>query len=132
MKIKVKKEVAIVDLLALHYANEIKATTYISNNGGSVTFKPNGLYDMENVSHEDMFEVEYLDEITLDTRIPNLAQVWTMNNKPRITMYHDCTIQEFIDNEKEYPPVEKEGLMLYMVDDSRTMTMIYNGKELVK
>lgn len=132
MKVKVKKEVPIVNLLALHYANEIETTTYISDNGGIVSFKPGGLYDMDNVSHEDMFVVEYKEELTLNTEIPSMASVWTMNNIPRITMYHECTIQDFLDNEIEYPSASNEKLMLYMVNDDRTMTLIYKNGEMVE
>ncbi|PTH38565.1 hypothetical protein [Staphylococcus agnetis] len=133
VKIKTKKEMELPELLRWASDNGIKNDEINGDQGSTVFFNENGWVSTPTfINLEETFEVEIEEEITEDTIIPNLAQVWTMNNKPRVTMYHECTIQDFIDDEIEYPSAYNEKLMLYMVNDGRTMTLIYKYGEMVK
>ncbi|WP_415410904.1 hypothetical protein [Staphylococcus agnetis] len=132
MKIKTIKKMTLPELIQWGWDN--KAIGRFEGDKGSLVLFDANSWVISNkfVCSEETFEVEYLDEITPDTIIPNLAHVWTMNNKPRVTMYHECTIQDFIDDAIEYPSASNEKLMLYMVNDDRTMTLIYKDGGMVE
>lgn len=133
VKIKVKKEVTIVDLFALHYAREIKSKIYTSNNGGRVIFKLNDLYDIENGSYEDMFEVEVEEEIDENTAIPRLLEVRNAvpSNK---TEWKDLKIlKSYLYGNHSISEIKNEySVAIYMLNDDYTMTLIWKNGEMVK
>ncbi|NJH83276.1 hypothetical protein [Staphylococcus agnetis] len=134
VKIKVKKEMTLPELIQWGWDNKIENEKFYGSLRGCVHFDNYyciGIDEYGVVKPEETFEVEVEEEITEETIIPNMASVWTMNNKPRVTMFHECTIQDFIDDYIEYPPASNEKLMLYMVNDDRTMTLIYKNGEMV-
>lgn len=129
VKMKVKKEVTIVDVLALDYARKIKSKIYTSNNGGRVIFKLNGLYDMENVSHEDMFEVEVEEEITEQSVIPKLVVIYDDGYAIHTTTFQDTSIDTVLSDET----VENgERIAFYMLNDDMTMTLLWRNGGMVE
>ncbi|WP_214540451.1 hypothetical protein [Staphylococcus pseudintermedius] len=131
MKIKVKKEMNLPQFIEWAWENSIKHKEFTGSRNGIVEFDFRGWVRTDLIEPDEIFTVEMEEEITPDTIIPNMASVWTMNNKPRVTMYHECTIQDFINDAIEYPSASNEKLMLYMVNDDRTMTLIYKNGEMV-
>ncbi|MCE5798002.1 hypothetical protein JL773_11225 [Staphylococcus pseudintermedius] len=131
MKTKTKKEMSLHELIQWAWDNDVKNRSFTGTCGGEVDFDRDGFCHSDLIEPDETFTVEMEEEITPDTIIPNMASVWTMNNKPRVTMYHECTIQDFINDAIEYPSASNEKLMLYMVNDDRTMTLIYKNGEMV-
>ncbi|MDK4100458.1 hypothetical protein O0G41_13135, partial [Staphylococcus pseudintermedius] len=77
MKIKVKKEMNLHQLIQWARENNVKGETFTSNYGRNVKFYSDGSFNtMEPIYHWDTFTVKAEEEITERTVIPLLLEVY--------------------------------------------------------
>ncbi|EGQ3936728.1 hypothetical protein GH125_05525, partial [Staphylococcus pseudintermedius] len=77
MKIKVKKEINLHQLIRWAQENNVKGETFTSNYGRNVKFYSDGSFNtMEPIYHWDTFTVKAEEEITERTVIPLLLEVY--------------------------------------------------------
>ncbi|KAB2215119.1 hypothetical protein [Staphylococcus epidermidis] len=134
VRIKRKVEMALSELIEWGLENGIKSRRFTSNrlnskyvgfdSLGGVCF--NGLYSY---LLEDTFTVEVEEEITEETKINKLVEVYR-NIEDTILftdLHHDYSISEVKDNE-EYAVCSRA---FYILNDDFNMTLIWKDGELV-
>ncbi|HCA7797128.1 TPA: hypothetical protein K8122_001506 [Staphylococcus pseudintermedius] len=130
MKIKVKKEMNLHQLIQWARENNVKGETFTSNYGRNVKFYSDVSFNtMEPIYHWDTFTVEAEEEITEDTKISTLIELFVSDYGKIIHTYHRTSIGEAIG--EVHKGAEALPTAFYMLNDDMTMTLIWKDGELV-
>ncbi|GAB0235593.1 hypothetical protein [Staphylococcus pseudintermedius] len=131
MKIKVKKEMNLHQLIQWARENNVKGETFTSNYGRNVKFYSDGSFNtMEPIYHWDTFTVKAEEEITEDTKISTLIELFVSGYGQIIHTYYGTSIREVIG--EVVKGVDALPKAFYMLNDDMTMTLIWKDGELVK
>lgn len=134
VKIKRKVEMTLPELIEWGFKNNITHNTFESNGPiyKRVVFDINnrlGFPDTYFFTSEDTFAVEVEEEVTEETKINKLVEVYR-NIEDTILftdLHHDYSISEVKDNE-EYAVCSRA---FYILNDDFNMTLIWKDGELV-
>lgn len=132
MKIKVKKEMNLHQLIQWARENNVKGETFTSYYGREVKFYSDDSFNtMEPIYHFDTFTVEAEEEITERTVIPLLVETYlSSKGEPSCYSYRNKSINYILENNKYYnntPPKH-----IYNLNDDMTMTLIWKDGEMVE
>ena len=134
VKIKQKVEMTLPELIDWGFKNEIKNIEFVSNffEKKSVIFNLSGWAEFSDeyaYLPEDTFTVEVEEEVTEETKINKLVEVYR-NIEDTILftdLHHDYSISEVKDNE-EYAVCSRA---FYILNDDFNMTLIWKDGGLV-
>ncbi|EJD5708713.1 hypothetical protein Q7221_001499 [Staphylococcus pseudintermedius] len=131
MKIKKKVKMNLHELIQWARENNVKGETFTSNYGRNVKFYSDVSFNtMEPIYHWDTFTVEAEEEITEDTVIPFIVELYTNNHGLKETSMHlDNTISNILSINKI---LMRKNSIFYMINDDATMTLIWKDGELVE
>ncbi|HDV6046369.1 TPA: hypothetical protein RJJ88_000075 [Staphylococcus pseudintermedius] len=131
MKIKVKKEMNLHELIKWAWENDVKGKTFKSNRGKKVKFYSIGGFNvLEPIWGHDTFKVEVEELITEDTKISTLIELFVSDYGKIIHTYHRTSIGEAIG--EVHKGAEALPTAFYMLNDDMTMTLIWKDGELLK
>ncbi|HCG2202645.1 TPA: hypothetical protein NJO11_002066 [Staphylococcus pseudintermedius] len=131
MKFKTKKEMSLHELIQWAWENDVKGKTFKSNRGKKVKFYSIGGFNvMEPIWGHDIFNVEVEEEITEETEIPVLVELFMSGLDEIIHTYHRTSIGEAIG--EVHKGAEALPTAFYMLNDDMTMTLIWKDGELVE
>ncbi|EGQ3200345.1 hypothetical protein IS813_002663 [Staphylococcus pseudintermedius] len=130
MKIKVKKEMNLLELIEYIKKNEIADKVFFDKKGkGKVVVGDDRYLYMTDLNLTDTFTVETVEEITEDTVIPFIVELYTNNHGLKETSMHlDNTISNILSINKI---LMRKNSIFYMINDDATMTLIWKDGELV-
>ncbi|EGQ2926975.1 hypothetical protein EEJ50_08825 [Staphylococcus pseudintermedius] len=131
MKIKVKKEMNLLELIEYIKKNEIADKVFFDKKGkGKVVVGDDRHLYMTDLNLTDTFTVETVEEITEDTVIPFIVELYTNNHGLKETSMHlDNTISNILSINKI---LMRKNSIFYMINDDATMTLIWKDGELVE
>ncbi|EGQ3233462.1 hypothetical protein NAC37_000349 [Staphylococcus pseudintermedius] len=131
MNIKVKKEMNLLELIEYIKKNEIADKVFFDNKGkGKVEVGDDRYLYMNDLNLTDTFTVETVEEITEDTVIPFIVELYTNNHGLKETSMHlDNTISNILSINKI---LMRKNSIFYMINDDATMTLIWKDGELVE
>ncbi|HEC2192597.1 TPA: hypothetical protein R1935_001229 [Staphylococcus delphini] len=131
MKIKVKKEMNLHQLIQWARENNVKGETFTSNYGRMVKFYSDVSFNtMEPIYHWDTFTVEVEEEIKEETVIPFIVELYVNNHGVKETSMHlDNTISNILSINKI---LMRKNSILYMLNDDATMTLLWKEGEMVE
>lgn len=132
VKIKVKKEMNLPELIQWGWDNKSKNREFYSENGKKVIFNSNGnVKPKVYFKPEDTFTVEVEEEITEETEIPILVEVYkTLGGYLSSAAYSNKSINYILDANERYQ--RQPSKAFYMLNDDYTMTLIWKDGEMVK
>ncbi|HAR6339414.1 TPA: hypothetical protein I1770_001058 [Staphylococcus pseudintermedius] len=131
MNIKVKKEMNLLELIEYIKKNEIADKVFFDNKGkGKVVVGDDRYLYMTDLNLTDTFTVETVEEITEDTVIPFIVELYTNNHGLKETSMHlDNTTSNILSINKI---LMRKNSIFYMINDDATMTLIWKDGELVE
>ncbi|HAR6525749.1 TPA: hypothetical protein I1848_002586 [Staphylococcus pseudintermedius] len=131
MNIKVKKEMNLLELIEYIKKNEIADKVFFDNKGkGKVVVGDDRYLYITDLNLTDTFTVETVEEITEDTVIPFIVELYTNNHGLKETSMHlDNTISNILSINKI---LMRKNSIFYMINDDATMTLIWKDGELVE
>lgn len=131
MKIKKKVKMNLHELIQWAWENDVKGKTFKSNRGKKVKFYSIGGFNvLEPIWGHDTFTVEAEEEITEETEIPVLVELFMSGLDEIIHTYHRTSIGETIG--EVHKGAEALPTAFYMLNDDMTMTLIWKDGELVE
>ncbi|ENY5551356.1 hypothetical protein NVR04_00495 [Staphylococcus pseudintermedius] len=130
MKIKVKKEINLHQLIRWAQENNVKGETFTSNYGRNVKFYSDGSFNtMEPIYHWDTFTVKAEEEITERTVIPLLLEVYEFEGELVFLPQKRSTIESLLKQSDREENITTK--ILYLINDDGTLTLIWKDGELV-
>ncbi|EIO0116866.1 hypothetical protein O0C62_09125 [Staphylococcus pseudintermedius] len=130
MKIKVKKEMNLHQLIQWARENNVKGETFTSNYGRTVKFYSDGSFNtMVPIFHWDTFTVEAEEEITERTVIPLLLEVYEFEGELVFLPQKRSTIESLLEESDREENITTK--ILYLINDDGTLTLIWKDGELV-
>ncbi|USR21276.1 hypothetical protein [Staphylococcus aureus] len=135
MKIKVKKEMRLDELIEWAWDNPGLATgrNFYPQTKSDIDYKCFSLYDGRNciikgfVSADDTFEVEFEEDITEETKVDRLIELFEIQEGDyNSTLYENTSIKECLYG--RCVPTKA----FYILNDDMTMTLIWKDGELVE
>ncbi|EGQ2938055.1 TPA: hypothetical protein REO56_002203 [Staphylococcus pseudintermedius] len=130
MKIKVKKEMNLHQLIQWARENNVKGETFTSNYGRKVKFYSDGSFNtMEPIYHWDTFTVKAEEEITERTVIPLLLEVYEFEGELVFLPQKRSTIESLLKQSDREENITTK--ILYLINDDGTLTLIWKDGELV-
>ncbi|HDJ6545376.1 TPA: hypothetical protein PQ887_002752 [Staphylococcus aureus] len=135
MKIKVKKEMRLDELIKWAWDNPGLATgrKFYPQTKSDIDYKCFSLYDGRNciikgfVSADDTFEVEFEEDITEETKVDRLIELFEIQEGDyNSTLYENTSIKECLYG--RCVPTKA----FYILNDDMTMTLIWKDGELVE
>ncbi|MBC8682599.1 hypothetical protein FXW00_03890 [Staphylococcus pseudintermedius] len=130
MKIKVKKEMNLHELIKWAWENGAKGKTFTSNHGRKVKFYSDGSFNtLEDIFRYDVFTVETVEEITEETKIPTLIELFVSGYGQIIHTYYRTSIREAIG--EVVKGVDALPKAFYILNDDMTMTLIWKDGKMV-
>ncbi|MCE5604001.1 hypothetical protein JL804_05785 [Staphylococcus pseudintermedius] len=132
MKIKVKKEMNLLELIEYIKKNEIADKVFFDNKGkGKVVVGDDRYLYMTDLNLTDTFTVEVEEEITKETVIPLLLELCEYRDGSLISgLIRECSTKEALYN-NEIMGFTTHALYIFNNDD-KSMTLIWRDGELVK
>ncbi|HGH0851259.1 TPA: hypothetical protein ACJHH9_001141 [Staphylococcus pseudintermedius] len=130
MKIKVKKEMNLPQFIEWAWENSIKHKEFTGSRNGIVEFDFRGWVRTDLIEPDEFFEVEVEEEITEDTKIPTLIELFVSGYGQIIHTYYRTSIRETIG--EVVKGVDALPKAFYILNDDMTMTLIWKDGELVK
>lgn len=128
-KIKVKKYMDLAELIQWGWDNKIKNREFYSENGKKAIFNSNGNFKPKvYFKPEDTFTVEIEEEITEDTVITNLVEVYEYNEIMESVAHGECSITNALGEEAD----DVSRLAFYMLNDDMTMTLLWRNGGMVE
>ncbi|EJL8315744.1 hypothetical protein NM106_001441 [Staphylococcus pseudintermedius] len=129
MKIKVKKEMNLHQLIQWARENNVKGETFTSNYGRNVKFYSDASFNtMEPIYHWDTFTVKAEEEITERTVIPLLLEVYEYDRTLVLEVRKKKSIKDLLDSD-DYDGVTIKAF--HIINDDSTHTLIWKDGELV-
>ncbi|MDK3722652.1 hypothetical protein O0B00_04385, partial [Staphylococcus pseudintermedius] len=130
MKIKVKKEMNLHQLIQWARENNVKGETFTSNYGRNVKFYSDGSFNtMEPIYHWDTFTVKAEEEITERTVIPLLLEVYEYEGELVFLPNEEKSIKKLLEQSDLEENITTKTL--YIINDDGTLTLIWKDGELV-
>lgn len=130
MKIKVKKEINLHQLIRWAQENNVKGGTFTSNYGRKVKFYSDGSFNtLEPIFRYDLFTVEAEEEITERTVIPLLLEVYEHEGELVFLPQKRSTIESLLEESDREENITTK--ILYLINDDGTLTLIWKDGELV-
>lgn len=130
MKIKVKKEMNLHQLIQWARENNVKGETFTSNYGRAVKFYSDVSFNtMVPIFHWDTFTVEAEEEITERTVIPLLLEVYEFEGELVFLPQKRSTIKSLLKQSDLEENITTKTL--YLINDDGTLTLIWKDGELV-
>ncbi|EHS7159209.1 hypothetical protein AADH56_000866 [Staphylococcus pseudintermedius] len=131
MKIKVKKEMNLLELIEYIKKNEIADKVFFDNKGkGKVVVGDDRYLYMTDLNLTETFTVEVEEEITEETEILILVELFVSDYGLIIHTYYRTSIREAIG--EVVKGVDASPKAFYILNDDMTMTLIWKDGELVK
>lgn len=131
MKIKVKKEMNLLELIEYIKKNEIADKVFFDNKGkGKVVVGDDRYLYMTDLNLTETFTVEVEEEITEDTKIPTLVELFVSDYGQIIHTYHRTSIREVIG--EVVKGVDALPKAFYILNDDYTMTLIWEDGKMVE
>lgn len=128
-KIKVKKYMDLAELIQWGWDNKIKNREFYSENGKKAIFNSNGNFKPKvYFKPEDTFTVEVEEEITEETVITNLVEVYEYNEIMESAAHGECSITNALGEEVD----NVSRLAFYMLNDDMTMTLLWRNGGMVE
>ncbi len=130
MKIKTKKEMKLPELIEWAWDNDVRSRMFIGSGDGIVKFGIGGMVtNLEYVEADETFKVEVEEEITEDTVIPNLLEVYKNGlGNLSVEVYKNKTIRHIL----EIDAFRVDIKAFYILNDDITMTLIWKDGEMVE
>lgn len=131
MKIKVKKEMNLLELIEYIKKNEIADKVFFDNKGkGKVVVGDDRHLYMTDLNLTDTFTVEVEEVITEETEIPVLVELFMSDYGLIIHTYYRTSIREAIG--EVVKGVDALPKAFYILNDDYTMTLIWEDGEMVE
>ncbi|MBU7229221.1 hypothetical protein [Staphylococcus pseudintermedius] len=131
MKIKVKKEINLHQLIRWAQENNVKGETFTSDYGREVKFYSDGSFNtLEPIFRYDLFIVEVEEEITERTVIPLLLEVYEYEGELVILPQKRSTIESLLGESDLEENITTKTL--YLINDDGTLTLVWKDGELVE
>ncbi|EIE3775700.1 hypothetical protein LDG84_002568 [Staphylococcus pseudintermedius] len=130
MKFKTKKEMTLPQLIEWAWENSIKHKEFTGSRNGIVEFDFRGWVRTDLIEPDEFFEVEVEEEITEDTKIPTLIELFVSGYGQIIHTYYRTSIRETIG--EVVKGVDALPKAFYILNDDMTMTLIWRDGELIK
>ncbi|EOD4260662.1 hypothetical protein ACJQPB_000983 [Staphylococcus pseudintermedius] len=112
------------------WENSIKHKEFTGSRNGIVEFDFRGWVRTDLIEPDEFFEVEVEEEITEDTKIPTLIELFVSGYGQIIHTYYRTSIRETIG--EVVKGVDALPKAFYILNDDMTMTLIWKDGELVK
>ncbi|MDT0896746.1 hypothetical protein RNS31_13180 [Staphylococcus pseudintermedius] len=131
MKIKVKKEMNLHQLIKWARENNVKGETFTSNYGRAVKFYSDVSFNtMVPIFHWDTFTVEAEEEITERTVIPLFLEVYEYEGELVFLPQKEKSIKDLLEESDLEENITTKTL--YIINDDGTLTLIWRDGELIK
>lgn len=131
MKIKVEKEMNLLELIEYIKKNEIADKVFFDNKGkGKVVVGDDRHLYMTDLNLTDTFTVEVEEVITEETEIPVLVELFMSGLGKIIHTYHRTSIGEAMG--EVVKGVDTLPKAFYILNDDYTMTLIWEDGEMVE
>lgn len=126
VKIKVKKEMDLIELIKWGFKNKIKDKLFFSSDAGTVNFNEIGGVSVNAIRQDTTFTVEVEEEITEETVVPKLIEFCDDDND---SVGFSClyNIETRIEDMKDH-----NSIAFYMINDDMTMTLLWRNGEMVE
>ncbi|EGQ3351210.1 hypothetical protein G0U15_001134 [Staphylococcus pseudintermedius] len=130
MKIKKEVEMNLHELIKWAWENDVKGKTFTSNHGRKVKFYSDGSFNtLEDIFRYDIFTVEVEEEVTEETVIPNLLEVYEYDSTLVLEVRKDKSIKDLLDSD-DYDGVTIKAF--HIINDDGTHTLIWKDGEMVE
>ncbi|HCT0360841.1 hypothetical protein O0C76_11470 [Staphylococcus pseudintermedius] len=129
MKIKKKVKMNLHELIQWAWENSIKHKEFTGSRNGIVEFDFRGWVRTDLIEPDEFFEVEVEEEITEDTKIPTLIELFVSGYGQIIHTYYRTSIRETIG--EVVKGVDALPKAFYILNDDMTMTLVWKDGELV-
>ncbi|AJC95783.1 hypothetical protein ACFDHY_06765 [Staphylococcus hyicus] len=132
MKYKVKKQMTLPELIQWGWDNEIENMFFRSSDGSEVHFELEGNFNTEEyIAFNETFEVEVEEEITEETFIPKLIEVYkNVRGESFSFSYSNKSINHVLNINELYQ--NRPTKAFYMLNDDCTMTLLWRNGEMVE
>ncbi|WP_462129274.1 hypothetical protein LPA55_03080 [Staphylococcus pseudintermedius] len=131
MKIKVKKEMNLLELIEYIKKNEIADKVFFGKKGkGKVVVGDDRHLYMTDLNLTDTFTVEAEEEITEETVIPLLLEVYEYDERLRMRLNKNLSIKAVLDESLDDLLFDPRAF--HILNDDMTMTLIWKDGELLK
>lgn len=133
VKIKVEKNMNLLELIDWAWKNGVKEKAFYSNiDGGSLYFDMAQTVSIEHlITKDETFTVEVEEEITQETKLPKCLEIYfddKVAKADEINVYMDKSIGEILQESKIYQFKTKA---IYLFGDNGNLTPIWKDGELV-
>ncbi|WP_242449608.1 hypothetical protein [Staphylococcus delphini] len=130
MKIKVNKEFKLLELFEYIKKNEIADKVFFDNKGkGKVVVGDDRYLYMTDLNLTDTFTVEVEEEITEDTLISDLLEVYDFDGDLKSEHWSVKTIKEILVESNDEDIISKA---FHIINDDGTLTLIWKDGEMVE
>ncbi|MCE5593420.1 hypothetical protein JL941_03325 [Staphylococcus pseudintermedius] len=130
MKIKVNKEFKLLELIEYIKKNEIADKVFFDNKGkGKVVVGDDRYLYMTDLNLTDTFTVEVEEEITEDTLISDLLEVYDFDGDLKSEHWSVRTIKEILVESNDEDIISKA---FHIINDDGTLTLIWKDGEMVE
>lgn len=130
MKIKKKVEMNLHELIKWAWENGVKGKTFISKRGKKVKFYSEGPSNvLEPIWPHDVFTVEAEEEITEETVIPNLLEVYEYDSTLVLEVRKNKSIKDLLDSD-DYDGVTIKAF--HIINDDSAHTLVWKNGEMVQ
>ncbi|HAR6067890.1 TPA: hypothetical protein I1651_002102 [Staphylococcus pseudintermedius] len=131
MKIKVKKEINLLELIEYIKKNEIADKVFLNKKGkGKVVVGDDRHLYMTDLNLIDTFTVEAEEEITERTVIPLLLEVYEHEGELVFLPQREKSIKDLLEESDLEENITTKTL--YIINDDGTLTLIWRDEELIK
>ncbi|UEX89706.1 hypothetical protein [Staphylococcus ratti] len=131
MKIKTKKKMNLPQLIEWAWDKNIKERYFYSNKGSEVFFGINPCIEMECLVYKnELFEVEWEEEVTEKTKIPRLIEVCEYEERIKVFLYENESIKSVLDY--YFDDLFHEPKAFYMLNDDMSMTLLWKDGGMVE
>lgn len=130
MKIKVKKELTLPQLIEYVWNNEVSGKDFVGNRNGKVYFDDSRVTS-DLVASDEIFIVEVEEEITEGTKVPKLIEAYRdSKGEPGCYTHTNKSIKYILENTKYYDVYQSNAF--YILNDDMDMILIWKDGEMVK
>ncbi|NBK47404.1 hypothetical protein EON06_06510 [Staphylococcus delphini] len=129
MNIKVKKEMNLPQLIEWAWENNVNDKVFYGSLGGKVEFDFRGWVRTDLIEPDETFTVEVEEEITEETVIPNLLEVYKYDSTLVLEVRKNKSIKDLLDSD-DYDGVTIKAF--HIINDDGTHTLIWKDGEMIK
>lgn len=131
MKIKVKKEMNLLELIEYIKKNEIADKVFFDKKGkGKVVVGDDRHLYMTDLNLTDTFTIEVEEEITEETVIPLLLEVYECGGELVFLPNEEKSIKKLLEQSDLEENITTKTL--YIINDDGTLTLVWKDGELVE